>query len=1031
MKNLHFRAITMLIGLYFTGTMANPSRKSSISFNSECQRKGYILTNCSFTGVHDTPVDRPQTAATGDTSAHFFRALLQSPMKKGDCNIKHLDLSNNLFSKITVSPLAHFHALEILNLSNSSLCSVWLDLPSPKSPRQKRCRRSLRRGLAFLQLLILRRNKLRDIPKGLWKLKSLQSLDLSFNGISQIGLSDFRNCLRLENLNLKSNKIFRIHPGAFKDLKKLQQVVDLSNNVLTTILPMMLIALEFPHLEVDLADNRWQCDHSVAAFQNFISESWRKTWNIICSQSVGNEEAYRWTPQRISRDTRLPLVTMNHMKSLIAGRAERPQEEPSEHFSTPGSKDPAGTHPSEKRSRLPRWVRSPVKEEASQDLTLAVCLAVFITFFVAFCLGAFARPFLDRLWQQRCGHKRPSSDNAYSNESFCMDIEAAGNTQGLRTDLPLREKQTPAGPDAAALPDGILSGSRQSRGPCRYHSGPGSGKDDVLLSDSEACSTLRGQTNADHKEPTPAGQDHIYQKDVSGEINYATVAQEDSLSEHSVGVPAAAGRLLTVSGSIHSDSDEFNAPLSQGMTASLSKMQACTKAQRTAENEKRGDTEWLPSEFSEEMQVSIYTNLLDTQQQRLTRASAEEGLPACSSEVTLSDPGEMNPSPPVLPPGWGRDLRVTPTNTEPEQKHAPCDPQCELDSNCDSDEGSLFTLSSSSDDERNVTEEEAHGEESHRASGPPEDKDSGVRKDNVTSLEDPEAYSTFQKILGKCENQEDRFKKPLIFGPDSGLYETHLESASNTRTVEDALTLPGSPGNSPLRDEIAGKVTYDYATALQSEAVEWQCSLRDLEFFSVDVLPQRPSCSPEAPSDSDKSDCHERDSDIYKYEPCIQGRNTAQNDTPLKVTTGENLRPSPQNPEGVNMNSHSIDTDANEGLIRPLEDYDSRKVISQTRLLQSCGDEPALQCEREERDYTENISRSQGPLLQEPPNETSSVGAQEPFGDRDWGTYSQENVSQSEKEHCNVSTQMQTQNNLLGVGSLCEDQLYYDRDQDI
>lgn len=166
MKNLHFRAITMLIGLYFTGTMTNPSRKSSISFNSECQRKGYILTNCSFTGVHDTPVDRPQTAATVDTSAHFFRALLQSPMKKGDCNIKHLDLSNNLFSKITLSPLAHFHALEILNLSNSSLCSVWLDLPSPKSPRQKRRRRSLRRGLAFLQLLILRRNKLRDIPKG-------------------------------------------------------------------------------------------------------------------------------------------------------------------------------------------------------------------------------------------------------------------------------------------------------------------------------------------------------------------------------------------------------------------------------------------------------------------------------------------------------------------------------------------------------------------------------------------------------------------------------------------------------------------------------------------------------------------------------------------------------------------------------------------------------------------------------------------------------------------------------------------------
>lgn len=59
---------------------------------------------------------------------------------------------------------------------------------------------------------------------GLWKLKSLQSLDLSFNRISQIGLSDFQNCLRLENLYLKSNKIVQIHPEAFKDLKKLQVI---------------------------------------------------------------------------------------------------------------------------------------------------------------------------------------------------------------------------------------------------------------------------------------------------------------------------------------------------------------------------------------------------------------------------------------------------------------------------------------------------------------------------------------------------------------------------------------------------------------------------------------------------------------------------------------------------------------------------------------------------------------------------------------------------------------------------------------
>lgn len=67
----------------------------------------------------------------------------------------------------------------------------------------------------------------------------------------------------------------------------LKQVVDLSNNALTAILPLMIMALELPHLEADLAVNRWQCDCSVEVFQNVISESWRKKWNAICNKSIG------------------------------------------------------------------------------------------------------------------------------------------------------------------------------------------------------------------------------------------------------------------------------------------------------------------------------------------------------------------------------------------------------------------------------------------------------------------------------------------------------------------------------------------------------------------------------------------------------------------------------------------------------------------------------------------------------------------------------------------------------------------------
>lgn len=171
MKNLCFRAIAVALGLYFTGAMTNPARKSSIFFNSECQWNGYRLTNCSFTRKQDLPVDISQTAATVDASSILFKGLLQSPTNEEKQNIKHLDLSNNLKLKITLSPLAHLPGLETLNLSNNAIHSISLDLPSPKCSWVKRRRSSLGSGLPHLKLLILRRNKLSDIPKGKYNLK--------------------------------------------------------------------------------------------------------------------------------------------------------------------------------------------------------------------------------------------------------------------------------------------------------------------------------------------------------------------------------------------------------------------------------------------------------------------------------------------------------------------------------------------------------------------------------------------------------------------------------------------------------------------------------------------------------------------------------------------------------------------------------------------------------------------------------------------------------------------------------------------
>ncbi|XP_057582070.1 leucine-rich repeat-containing protein 66 isoform X2 [Hippopotamus amphibius kiboko] len=886
MKNLCYTAITMVIGLYFTGTLTNPSRKGSILFSSECQWNGYHLTNCSFAGKHEIPVDISQIAATVDVSSSFFRVLSQTHMKKEEWNIKHLDLSNNLISKITLSSLVHFHALEILNLSNSSIHSMSLDLPSFKSSWAKRHRGSLRNGLPFLKLLILQRNKLSNIPKGLWKLKSLQSLDLSFNEITQIGLSDFHNCLQLENLYLKSNKIFRIHPEAFKDLKKLQ-VVDLSSNALTAILPMVTMALELPHLQADLADNQWQCDYSAVIFQNVISESWRKKWNAICNKSIGKEEVYWWNPtSTTSRDTHLPNTNPNHMKSLIMSKAERPE---GVRFSTLGKKGPGGSETSERQRRPARRVRSARdvqaasrRDAASQDLVLPICLSVFITFFVAFCLGAFAgafaRPYADRLCQQRCREKSPASENVYSNQGFYDEIEAAGNIEQPRMDLSLTfqdlnlyESQAPHATVIPArtppAPSRKEAGGGQGGKQWGDHTGAGSREDNALPNHSAARPILRGPPNADDTQLMSAGQDHIYSSDIPEEVNYDTVARKDSLRERSVGIPAVAARLQTSPGSVRKDSNELGPPLPREMTAPLSQMGAHTKAPRTRE-EGRGGTPHFPSEFSK---VSV----LSAQQQRLQGAGDEGESPAHYGAATLRDPGDADRSPPGFPPGWGPDLYVTPENKEPAQKDTP-EAQHELDTNSSSDEGSLFTLSSaSSEDWRNVAEGEAHGKESCRAGEPLGDEDSGERRHNVTSLESLEENMAFQKILGKCKNQEDRFGKTLISDPDYSLQETHLESASNANQFEDPLTLPRSPRNSPCSDEIPGVSVYDYVRALQSEAAEWHCSLGNLAFFNVDVLPQTPTCSAKVPSDPDESACREGDADICQYEPNMQGIDTA------------------------------------------------------------------------------------------------------------------------------------------------------------
>ncbi|XP_019470412.1 leucine-rich repeat-containing protein 66 isoform X2 [Meleagris gallopavo] len=384
--------------------------------------------------------------------------------------LKHLNLSNNLISEISITAFRNLPMLETLNLNGNSISTLTLDPPTPA--HGSKTFGEIHHFLPALKVLSAGRNNLHAIPTGLGLLQSLQTVHLSFNGILQIDLNDFHNCSQLKNIYLQNNRIANIHPDAFKDLNKLQ-VVDLRENPLTTILPHLLINLNIFQLKVDLFNNSWICNYRLRALKHllhFLSASMRKklitscsktatssqkpllylsSFHLNCSDSVlsrtavvplretsvlrcsmgdtlGNGVSW-WTPKgRISEESSLPHLTLDKINNLVIHNAEKSDEglymctfnatrkkyliynvQVKEKVPAPLVRKTRDTNPGGVRAG-----------GTQQDLTLAVCLSVFITFLCAFCLGVLARPCLARLWMRMCRNKAPAPEHIYANYAF-------------------------------------------------------------------------------------------------------------------------------------------------------------------------------------------------------------------------------------------------------------------------------------------------------------------------------------------------------------------------------------------------------------------------------------------------------------------------------------------------------------------------------------------------------------------------------------------------------------------------------------
>ena len=77
-------------------------------------------------------------------------------------------------------------------------------------------------GMDNLQTLSLQYNKLRSMARFLDTLPRLYQLNLAFNKLRSISKNDLKTPTRIHYLDLRNNRISKIHPEAFAHLKLLR-----------------------------------------------------------------------------------------------------------------------------------------------------------------------------------------------------------------------------------------------------------------------------------------------------------------------------------------------------------------------------------------------------------------------------------------------------------------------------------------------------------------------------------------------------------------------------------------------------------------------------------------------------------------------------------------------------------------------------------------------------------------------------------------------------------------------------------------
>ncbi|XP_046892913.1 uncharacterized protein LOC124478625 isoform X3 [Hypomesus transpacificus] len=421
--------------------------------------------NCSTAGLSLAPPLLPASLSSLDLSYNLLTSLRQ---RWAQPSLRRLWLGHN-------------------NLTHLSLC---VGGPRPPHRGPPGGRGGCESWAPALEMLSAERNLLEGLPRGLKGLRGLQVLHLPNNRISSVGEEDLGHLPHLRELLLQNNLISSLHPQALRHLPQLR-VLDLSFNLLTTLSPTTHLWLGALGGGASLRGNKWRCNCALRSLQRRMTHDrdlGRRNWGgVVCtwppslsgrellqleeaelSCSRGGASEGRHQEVKVEEGTELLLPCDSSQqgsqwqtpRGVVSGGVSGllihditaqdsglyvcvsgPEgalsvydvqvhltREPGPRARTRSSRslNRAGQELSPQSGGPQGGVKS-LESPTKSDLTLAICLSVFITFLVAFILGVLARPLLDKLCRRlrpkrsppsspAVDARRPYDNGAYSDE---------------------------------------------------------------------------------------------------------------------------------------------------------------------------------------------------------------------------------------------------------------------------------------------------------------------------------------------------------------------------------------------------------------------------------------------------------------------------------------------------------------------------------------------------------------------------------------------------------------------------------------